>query len=136
MLLRLILLFTIVPLIELVLLVEVGGMIGLPATIGLVVATGVLGAWLARVQGVRTLWRIRDEFAAGRMPAEPLVDGVLILSAGAVLLTPGLVTDACGFLLLLPATRAVVRRWLVAEFQRRVRPLHPPVIDAEWEREE
>ncbi len=107
---RLLLLFTTVPLIELALLVEIDRHIGLAATLGLVIATAMIGAWLAKSQGVRILARLRGELQAGRMPAEPLLDGLMIFVAGAVLLTPGLLTDLFGFFLLAPAGRALVRR--------------------------
>jgi len=89
MFLRLLLLFTVVPLVELFLLIQVGGLIGIWATVAIVILTGVLGAWLTRLQGLRTLHRLREELAAGGLPAATLVDGMLILAAGAVLLTPG-----------------------------------------------
>lgn len=115
---RLLLLFTVVPLVELFLLIRVGQAIGAPATIGLVIFTGTLGAWLARSQGVQTLERVRRELSSGQIPAEALVDGLLILVAGAVLLTPGILTDLAGFFLLVPSGRRRVGR-VVAEFFRR-----------------
>jgi UPF0716 protein FxsA len=131
---RLLLLFTLVPLVELLLLLRVGAWVGLPATLVLVLGTGALGAWLARQQGLRTLHKLRQDLAEGRMPTERLVDGLLILIAGAVLLTPGLITDACGFFLLVPPGRAVVRRALAEWFQSRLQPPPPGVIDAQWQR--
>ncbi len=115
---RLLLLFTTVPLIELALLVEIGKRVGLAATIALVLTTGVLGAWLAKREGLRTLARLRRELQQGRMPAEPLLDGLMILVAGAVLLTPGLLTDLFGFTLLIPPARAAVRRLVADRFRR------------------
>lgn len=116
--LYLLLLFTVVPLVEFSLLWEISKHITLLGTVLLVIATGVLGASLARWQGVRTLWRIREETAQGRMPGDALLDGVLILVAGAVLITPGVLTDALGFALLIPPLRALVkrglRRWVAA----------------------
>ena len=87
MFLRLLLLFILVPLIELFLLVELGTVIGIGPTVLLVVATGVLGAWLARRQGLEVLTRVSEDLAQGRLPTDALIDGVLILIAGAVLLT-------------------------------------------------
>jgi UPF0716 protein FxsA len=137
---RLLLLFTLVPLVELFLLLQIGQYIGLPSTLGLVLLTGVLGAWLARQQGLRTLTRLRGELAAGRMPGETLIDGVLILVAGAVLLTPGLLTDLLGFALLTPAVRTVIRKTLAQRFQDHVQFVHtatgahrPRVIEIEPE---
>lgn len=117
---RLLLLFTLVPLVELWLLVEIGRRTSVPATIALVFATGVLGAWLARSQGVATFARVRREMAEGRMPATALVDGLLILVAGAVLLTPGLLTDLFGFFLLVPAGRTLVRKALAERFRGQI----------------
>ncbi len=115
---RLLLLFTAVPLVELALLLLIGRRVGLVATILLVLGTGVLGAWLAKSEGFKAFYRVREEMAAGRLPAEALLDGLLILIAGAVLLTPGLLTDLAGFALLTPFGRRAVRR-AVAERMRR-----------------
>lgn len=133
---RLLLLFTLIPLIELLLLIEVGGLIGVIPTVGIVIATGVLGAWLTRLEGLKTLRRIREDLANGRMPAERLVDGLLILVAGAVLLTPGLLTDACGFFLLVPPGRRFVRVALVNAFHTRIGGTQPRVIEGQWQRED
>ena len=113
---RLLLLFVGVPLVELVLLVRIGEAIGFWPTVALVMATGVLGAALARAQGVATWARFRRTLAGGGMPGRELVEGALILVAGAVLLTPGILTDAAGFLLLVPP----FRRRLAAAIERRV----------------
>jgi len=134
--LRLLLLFTVVPLVELFLLVKLGTVIGIGATVLIVICTGVLGAWLARWQGLGVLRRLSEDVNQGRLPADALIDGLLILIAGAVLLTPGLITDALGFLLLVPQGRAVVRRIVAARFEKRTVNGDPSVIDAEWYREE
>ena len=136
MFLRLLLLFTIVPLIELYLLIKIGGIIGVVPTIAIVIGTGVLGAWLARWQGLAVLRRISDEVAAGRLPTDALIDGLLILVAAAVLLTPGLLTDSLGFVLLVPPSRALVRKVVAAAIARRVPKSRPDVIDTEWFRED
>ena len=136
MFLRLLLLFTVVPLVELFLLVKLGTVIGIGPTVFIVIFTGVLGAWLARRQGLGVLRRISDDLAGGRLPAEAVIDGLLIFIAGAVLLTPGLITDALGFFLLIPQGRAVVRRAVAARLQQRTVTRDPKVIDAEWYREE
>lgn len=116
MFLRLLALFTLVPLVELFLLVELGSRMGLLLTIALVLFTGALGAALARSQGVRVLRQVQTEMARGGLPAEALLDGLMIFIAGAVLLTPGLLTDLAGFFLLVPVGRTWVRgrvqRWL------------------------
>lgn len=110
---RLALLFIVIPLLELAVLIQVGQVVGLPATILLVLATGVAGAALARREGLRTLTALQGELARGALPGQSLMDGLAILVGGAFLLTPGILTDVAGFLLLLPPTR----RWV----QRRVR---------------
>ena len=119
MLARLALLFVTVPLAELALLVWVGRQVGLLPTVVLVVVTGIAGAALARWQGLATLARFRAALDAGQLPHRELVDGVLILVAGAVLLTPGLLTDLAGFLLLVPPVRRRVRERVVAAIGRR-----------------
>jgi UPF0716 protein FxsA len=136
MFLRLLLLFTLVPLVELFLLVKLGTVIGIGATVLIVIFTGVLGAWLARWQGLGVLRRLSVDLNEGRLPADALIDGLLILIAGAVLLTPGLITDALGFLLLVPQGRAVVRKMVAARLEQRTVVGDPNVIDAEWYREE
>ena len=118
---RLLLLFIAVPAVELMLLIEIGQRIGTLATIGLIMGTGIVGASLARQQGMSTLARLRTDLADGRLPAEPIVDGVLILVAGAVLITPGVLTDLFGFLLLVPACRRLLKRSLKKRFERAVR---------------
>lgn len=118
MFLRLLLLFTVVPLVELSLLLWIGRQVGIVATVGLVLGTGFLGAWLARREGLRTLALVRRDLAEGRLPAENLLDGLLILIAGAVLLTPGLLTDLAGFALLTPVVRRSIRRALAERLRR------------------
>jgi UPF0716 protein FxsA len=106
---RLALLFVTIPLVELALLVWVGGRIGFWPTMALVIITGVLGATLARRAGGQVLLRIRTELAAGRMPVDSMVDGLLVLVGGIVLLTPGILTDVFGFAMLVPGTRRLFR---------------------------
>ncbi len=115
------LLFIIVPAVELVLLIEVGKHIGTLPTLGLIVATGLIGATLARHQGLAVLSRLRTEVGAGHLPGDTLIDGALILVAGALLVTPGVLTDAVGFLLLIPLTRTGLKRHLKKRFQRAVK---------------
>lgn len=116
MLLRLFLLFTIVPVVELALLIRIGGLLGLGPTLLLVVGTGAAGAWLARREGLRAWLAVRDELQGGGLPGESLVHALLILAAGVVLITPGVLTDIAGILLLIPPVRrrliARVRNWL------------------------
>lgn len=119
MLLKLMLVFVLVPLAELALLLYLAEIFSWQRTLLLVIVTGVLGTLLARSQGWRTWVRIRDELAAGRMPAESLLDAVLIFVAGALLLTPGVLTDALGISLLIPPCRDYYRRRLVSWFKSR-----------------
>jgi UPF0716 protein FxsA len=116
----LLLLFVVVPALELALLIEVGSRIGTLATLAIIVATGVLGAALARQQGVRTIGAIQSELARGELPASAMVDGVIILMAGALLITPGILTDAVGFACLVPAVRKAVKHALQRRFERAV----------------
>lgn len=118
MLARLALLFVVVPLLELVLLIQLGQWVGLWPTLLLVLSTGVIGASLARSQGLRTLAAFQRELAQGRLPGGPLMDGLAVLVGGAFLLTPGLLTDLAGFALLIPASRGWIRRSLTARLQR------------------
>jgi UPF0716 protein FxsA len=117
---RLILLFTIVPLAELYILIKIGSHIGGFNTILLVVMTAVLGAWLARLQGLRTLQQIQLSLSQGQIPAEELIDGVLILVGGILLLTPGVLTDLFALVLLFSYTRTYFKRWLRRRFDRMV----------------
>ncbi len=116
MLIRLFLAFALVPLAELYLLIAVGSRIGPLPTIAIVLATGFVGAWLARRQGLQTMTKIQTSLQQGRMPAEAMIDGVIILIAGLMLLTPGFLTDAAGVLLLIPRTRVGFKRWLRNRF--------------------
>lgn len=99
------LIFISIPLLEIYLLIKVGSHVGAMITILLVVGTAVLGAALLRMQGISTLNRVREEMEAGRLPAVPMLEGLVLLLAGALLLTPGFFTDALGFLLLIPPLR-------------------------------
>jgi UPF0716 protein FxsA len=117
--LLLVVVFVVVPLAELFVLIEVGGQIGALPTVAILVADSVLGALLLRSQG-RVAWRrFNQALAAGRPPAREVLDGGLIIFGGAFLITPGFLTDLAGLVLLVPPTRALVRRALVGHFSRR-----------------
>ena len=120
MLLRLLLLFTIVPLVELYLLIRLGTYIGTGDTVAIVIGTGVVGGLLARSQGLAVVHRIRTELSQGRVPAESLFDGLLILISGAMLITPGLLTDGLGLFFLIPWTRQAFKSWLKRKVQEKV----------------
>jgi len=113
-------LFVILPLVELVLLLQIGQAIDWPATIGLVLVTGLVGSALARWQGTKALREIQTQLASGKLPGRALFDGALILVAGAVLITPGVITDAFGFALLLPPVRGLLARLLSGWAAKRV----------------
>jgi UPF0716 protein FxsA len=116
----LVLLFIAVPIVELAVIIQVGEAIGVWWTIALLVADSLLGSLLMRSQG-RVAWRrFNDALRAGRAPAREVADGVLVIFGGALLLTPGFVTDIFGLLFLLPPTRAVIRRLFLREAMRRI----------------
>jgi UPF0716 protein FxsA len=133
MFLRLFLLFTCIPLVELYLLLQIGSVIGALNTILLVIVTGVLGAYLAQQEGLRTLERIRLLMARGEMPGQPLIDAMLILVAGFVLITPGILTDLLGFLMLVPASRAHIRRWIQRRLERKFSEMNTTVTCVDTE---
>ena len=114
------LMFIIVPVIELALLIELGGWIGLGPTLGLIILTGVIGASLAKQQGLSVLRRFQAETQAGRLPGDALIDGAIIVFSGALLLTPGIMTDAVGFLGLIPFARNWVKRSIRASVEKAV----------------
>ncbi len=118
MLARLFLLFTIVPLIELYLLIKIGSYLGALNTVLLIVITGLLGALLARLEGLRVLRQIMQNLSQGIVPAEELVDGVLIFIAGILLVTPGVLTDVIGLFFIFPYTRTIFKRWLRRKLDR------------------
>lgn len=121
MLVRLLALFILLPLVELALLIQVGQWLGIVWTLALVVATGFLGAALARRHGLRAWLAIQQELRMGRVPASELADGLLILIGGVVLLTPGLLTDLFGFAMLVPASRNAFKKALRRRFEGAVR---------------
>ena len=115
--LKLLLAFTIIPIIEIYLLIEIGSIFGALTAITLVILTGFLGAFMARMQGLQTLFRIQESLREGRMPSSDLLDALLIVIAGVVLLTPGFLTDSAGFLLLIPTTRNFIISWLQRQIE-------------------
>lgn len=118
--LRIIALLLLIPLLDMVLLVWVAGMLGIVETVALVVLTGLIGLLLVRAEGRYTLAKIQRKLVAGDAPTDELLDGALLLIAGALLLTPGLVTDLIGFAFVLPLTRYPVRiavkKWIVTPY--------------------
>ena len=112
MLLRLFLIFTIVPIIEVWLLIKIGRVIGPLPTVTILLAISMAGAWLAKSQGFRVIVSIREELAAGRLPSAHILDGAFILAGGILLLTPGFFTDFIGLFFLVPSTRKLLKLWL------------------------
>lgn len=115
---KLFLIFALIPVAEIYVLVSVGSVIGVLPTIALVLATALAGAYLAREQGTAIVQRIRENLAQGFMPAEELMDGLLVFLAGMGLITPGFLTDLAGLLLLFPLTRGMFKRWLREKFDQ------------------
>ncbi len=110
------LLFVLVPIIEIALFIQVGGLLGLVPTLFIVIATAALGTWLLRHEGLSTLQRARSRLDAGELPATQLVEGMIIMVGGALLLTPGFMTDAVGLFCLIPPSR----RWLATDLGDRL----------------
>jgi UPF0716 protein FxsA len=118
----LILLFLVVPVLEIWLIIQVGQVIGALPTVVLLVVESLLGAWLVKREGRRTWRALRASFGQARVPGRELLDGALVLVGGTLLLTPGFLTDVVGFFLVLPVTRPVARRALTAILARRLVP--------------
>jgi UPF0716 protein FxsA len=110
------LLFLVVPLVELYVIIQVGQAIGALNTIGLLLLDSIVGAWLMKREGLSVFRRIQEQLNRGVVPGAAIVDGFLILFGGALMLTPGFMTDLLGISLLLPPVRAVVRRVLARRF--------------------
>ncbi len=120
MFIKLLFLFIFVPIIEIYILIEAGRQIGVLSTVSLVILTGIAGAVLARSQGFQLLSRIQSDLQSGRVPAEEIFDGAMILAGGIVLLTPGFCTDLIGFILLTPVTRKHVKAWLRRWIEKKI----------------
>ena len=117
---RLLLLFITIPVLELMIFMFLGSKIGIPTTQVIIVITAVIGAYLTKSQGREALKKYQEALAAGRLPHEEVMDGLMILVAGAVLMTPGFLTDTIGFLLLVPTVRHAVRGMLKSYLKDRV----------------
>ena len=115
------LLFTIIPLAELALLIEVGRHIGTWYTILIVVSTALIGSLLVRIEGLHVLMSMRERMERGELPGNELIEGVLILMAGALLITPGLITDTAGALFVFPPTRRAIRELIKRHMRRKLR---------------
>ena len=120
MLLKLFLAFTLIPFAELYLLIKIGNYLGAFNTILVVIVTGIIGAYLAKLQGIRTMMRVRENLNRGELPAEQMLDALLIFVAGLVLITPGFITDLAGIVILVPKTRFWFKRWLRKKFDQMI----------------
>jgi len=118
---KLFLLFTLLPAAELFLLIRVGSIIGPLATVLIIIFTGIFGASLARHEGLRVWQDANRSLQQGILPTDQMLDGLLILAAGLLLVTPGFITDISGFLLLLPPARALLRKYLKARFSEKIK---------------
>ena len=118
MFLKLFFAFTLIPVVEIYLLIKLGSFLGALNTIILVIGTGLAGAYLARMQGMQTMLRVRSSLQQGLMPTEDLIDALIIFTAGIVLLTPGFLTDIAGLLLLFPVTRRCFKRLIKYKFEQ------------------
>ncbi len=116
----LVVLFVVVPIVELFVIIQVGQVIGAWNTIGLLLLISFAGAWLVKREGLGVIQRFRTQLDRGVIPGREIADGVLIILAGALLLTPGFITDLMGMLLLLPPTRAAVRRTALRRLSSKV----------------
>lgn len=115
---KLFLLFTTLPILEIIIYIQMGKYIGVIPTLLMILGTGIAGVILARQQGFITMVRAREEFRCGRVPGSELLDGLLIFTGAIFLLTPGLISDLTGFVLLVPFTRKFVRRFLKKQLKK------------------
>ena len=122
---KLLLLFILVPIAELCLFINIGSQLGLGLTLAIIIVTAILGASLTKSQGRRAMEKFQAATAAGRMPAKEAIDGLMILLAGAVLITPGFLTDAVGFLLLVPPFRAIVAGYAGKRLKGKIQVVTP-----------
>jgi UPF0716 protein FxsA len=118
MLLKLFLAFTLIPVLEIYLLIKIGYFLGAFNTVVVVILTALLGASLARHEGIRTMTRVRESVNRGELPAEEMLDAVLIFIAGIVLLTPGFITDLAGIAILIPNARSWLKRRMRRKFDQ------------------
>lgn len=114
----LILLFTVIPALELFLLYEIGSKIGIFSTVIIILITGVVGAILAKAQGLAILFNVQKDLNEGKMPADQIIHGLIVFGGGLLLLTPGFMTDILGFLMVLPGSRHLIVKSITAYFKK------------------
>ncbi len=119
---KLFLIFAVIPLIELGILIKIGTYIGALNTITLVILTAIIGAYMVRQEGLGVLYRIQKNMNEGQFPADELIDGIMILLAGALLLTPGVFTDVIGFLMVFPVSRNFIRKFIKRYLDKKISP--------------
>jgi UPF0716 protein FxsA len=117
---KLFLIFAVIPLIELGILIKIGSHIGTLNTISLVILTAAIGAYMVRLEGIGVMSRIQQNMQDGQFPAEELINGGMVLVAGALLLTPGVFTDVIGFLMVIPVTRNVIKRVIKQYIEKKI----------------
>ncbi len=118
---KLVVLFITWPMVEILILIKLGDSVGFWPTVLMVIGTGIVGAALAKLEGYRTWFAIQEELNAGRLPADKLIDALLLFVAGIFLITPGLLSDIAGILLLIPGPRNYFKRWIRKKFDVRLR---------------
>jgi len=118
---KILILFVIVPVTELYILIEVGKKIGSLSTIGIIILTGIIGAYLVKSQGFMILRKIQNDLNEEIMPGDSLIQGAIILAGGILLLTPGFVTDIVGFIFLIPVSRNIVKKYLLKWLQGKIK---------------
>jgi len=120
----LLILFTVLPALELAILINIGTRIGAATTIMIIIMTGIWGAYLARLQGFIIMKKIQANLDRGQMPSAELLDGLMVLVGGIVLLTPGFITDVLGLFLLIPLTRSIIKKLLQRKFEDMIQKGH------------
>jgi UPF0716 protein FxsA len=118
---RLFLLFTLVPLVELYLLITIGSSVGVAPTIAMIALTGILGAWLAKREGRKTLASYQQAVTQGKLPEDGIVSGLLVLVGGVLLIAPGVLTDVVGLALMIPPFRRAVAKLITRRVEARIR---------------
>jgi len=121
---KLLVLFVVVPVVELSLLIKVGSVIGTLNTVIIVLLTAAIGAYMVKLEGLGVMYRIQKNMMEGIFPAEELIDGVMILIAGVLLLTPGFITDTIGFLMVFPGSRNIIKRIARRYLENRINSAH------------
>ena len=127
MFIKLLALFLLIPIIELFIMFKIGKVIGLEITILIIIITAIIGAKLTKVQGAKAIKNAQSEIKGGKLPHKEVMDGIMIIIAGAFLLTPGFVTDIVGFSLLLPALRSNYQKLLLALIKTKILFAHSPI---------